>query len=355
MADIPSEVDTEERPDNRIGVRPPRTRAWQDGRLLAEGFPVAEISDYLARPDTFVWMDLCAPDAADLHVISDELDLDATALEDAISSHERTKLDRYRDYLFLNVYVADLIGAPPDAADGAAGAREIVRTHEVSAFITERALVTVRQDAGFDVDELIRRWDESDDLAGSGVSYLLHGLLDYVVDEQFDDIQLIDDEVDELSGMLFDDKSAMTELQRRSFQLRRNLVVLRRIVLPMREVLNTLLRRDLRFVTEQMQPYYQDVYDHTLRASEWTDSLREMVSNIFDARVALQGNRLNEVMKKVTSWAAIIAVPTAVTGFYGQNVPYPGSDQHWGFVVSSSIVIGCSVGLYIIFKTRDWL
>ena len=113
-------------------------------------------------------------------------------------------------------------------------------------------------------------------------------------------------------------------MQRRTFELRKSLVLLRRVVLPMREVLNSLLRRDLHVVDGEILPYFHDVYDHVLRATEWTESLRDLVTTILETHLTVRGNRLNVIMKQVTSWAAIIAVPTAVTGFYGQNVPYPG-------------------------------
>lgn len=337
-----SEVDPDAAPENRIGSSPPRTRMWQHGKLTAEGFPVAQISNQLERPGTVVWLDLCGPHGRALQVIAEELGLDQVAVEDAISQEERSKLDRYSDYLFLNVYWPRLVE----------GRLEL---HELSAFITERALVTVRQDDGFDIEQLIDRWDSGADLAVHGVSYLLYNLLDLVVDRHFDLVQILDDEGDALEDLLFDETSSMREVQQRSFRLRKNLVLLRRISLPMREIVNTLLRRDLHIVPPEMVPFYQDVYDHTLRAAEWADSLRDLIANLMDTRIALQGNRLNEVMKKVTSWAAIIAVPTAVTGFYGQNVPYPGYDRYWGFVVSTVIIIICSVGLYLVFKARDWL
>jgi magnesium transporter len=97
------------------------------------------------------------------------------------------------------------------------------------------------------------------------------------------------------------------------------------------------------------------VYDHVLRVTEWTESLRDLVSTILDTNLGIQGNRMNLVMKKVTSWAAIIAVPTAVTGFYGQNLPYPGVETLWGFWFSTALMIVLSVGLYLSFKARDWL
>jgi magnesium transporter len=325
--------------------RPPhRTRVWRNGKLEKEGFPAAEVSDYLEQDDTLVWLDLCAPDPDDLKVISEELGLDRHAVEDAVSEHERAKLDRYEGHLFLNVYSVEL-----DATTGQ------LTTVEVSAFITERALVTVRQSADFDLDELVQRWDDEQDLARYGVAFLLHGILDMVVDQHFEAVQLLDTELEKLEDLLFEERVTDHSVQRRAFALRKSMVLLRRVLLPMREVVNTLLRRDLHVVPTEMGPYFQDVYDHTLRAAEWADSLRDGVSNAMDTRLALQSNRLNEVMKKVTSWAAIIAVPTAVTGFYGMNVPYPGFSQHWGFFASAGIVILSSLGLYAIFKKRGWL
>ena len=127
-------------------------------------------------------------------------------------------------------------------------------------------------------------------------------------------------------------------------------MLLRRVVLPMREVVNSLMRRDLDVVDETMAPYYQDVYDHVLRATEWTESLRDLVTTIRETYLTIQGNRMNLVMKKVTSWAAIIAVPTAITGFYGQNIPFPGFGRHWGFWVSSGLIVGISLALYRAFR-----
>jgi magnesium transporter len=344
MGSHPSETDVDEHPENRIGSAPPRTRAWRDGKVEAEGFPVAEVSDHLAHPDVVVWLDLCGVGHEDLRVISDELGLDPVAVEDAVSRHERAKLDRYDGYAFLNVYI-------PVVQDG-----ELTK-HELSAFVSERALVTVRQDEGFDVDALIRRWDASPD-TGAGEpnsAFLLYGMLDMVVDLQLEAVQALEDEADAVEALVFDDAFPVKEIQRRSYRLRRNLATLRRVGLPMQDVLSTLLRHDLRIVPEPLLPYFHDVYDHTLHVAEWTDSLRDLVADLLDTRLALQSNRMNEVMKKVTSWAAIIAVPTAVTGFYGQNVPYPGFSQHSGFVVSTIVIVVISVGLYVIFKRRDWL
>lgn len=320
-----------------------RTRSYRDGRLHSEGFSIAEVSDHLADPATTVWFDLLAPTADELAVVREELGLHELAVEDVLQPGQRPKLDHYAEHLFLVAYAVRLDGGG------------VLGSHEVGVFITRNAIVTVRADADFDIDQVVRRWDAMPGLGGSGVAFLLHGLLDYVVDTYFDVLERLDDEVDALEDQLFDEITSDASLQRRSFQFRKNLVHLRRVTLPMREVVNAIMRRDLKIIDDRMTPYYQDVYDHVLRAGEWTDSLRELLANILETRLTLRGNRLNVIMKKVTSWAAIIAVPTAVTGFYGQNLPFPGSGRAWGFWVSTAIIVATSGTLYVIFKRKDWL
>ena len=301
---------------------------YRAGRLEKEDFPVEDLSDYLAQPDTTLWVDLCAPDRTDLAVVASELDLHALAVEDALDARQRPKLDRYETHEFLNMYEVRL--------DRDSGRLQI---SEISAFITARTLVTVRKDTSFDMDAVVARWDSSVDLAVNGVGFLLWGLIDHVVDGHFDAVQTMDEEIEGLEDLLFDDRPHDQDLQRRSFALRASLVTLRRVVLPMREVVNSLLRRDLDIATPAMAPYYQDVYDHVLRATEWTDSLRDLVTTIVETNLTLQGNRLNVITKKVTSWAAIIAVPTAITGFYGQNLPYPGFARTSGLIVAVAIML----------------
>ncbi len=320
------------------------TRLYRNGALVDEGFPIAKVSDYLADPDSVVWFDLCEPTAAELGSVSEELGLHPLAVEDALHEHQRAKLDRYDTHLFVTAYAV--------ALNEATGALD---TFEVDTFITPQALVTVRRKGGFDIAAVLQRWDGSRELTDNGVSFLLHGLLDYVVDTHFEAVQSLDDQIEALEDQLFDDRPRDKEMQRRTYELRKSLVTLRRVVLPMREVLNSLMRRDLKVVPAQMQPYYQDVYDHVLRATEWTESLRDLITTILETHLTVQGNRLNVIMKQVTSWAAIIAVPTAVTGFYGQNVPYPGFGHTSGFWISTSIMIALSAGLYVVFRRKDWL
>ena len=137
--------------------------------------------------------------------------------------------------------------------------------------------------------------------------------------------------------------------------MRQALVRFHRLVIPMREAVSGLMRHEHSIVPEELYPYYQDVYDHVLRVTEATDSLRDLVSTIVETNLSLRDYRQNQVMKKVTSWAAIIAVPTLVTGFYGMNVPYPGFARHSGFVVSAVLMLALSLTLYIMFRRKEWL
>jgi magnesium transporter len=321
-----------------------RTRLYRDGRLEAEDFPLDDISEHLKDPGTVVWLDLTDPDRADYDRVQEEFGLHQLAIEDASSPRERPKLSHYAKHVFFNAYAIDF--------DAAAGDLDV---HEVSAFATERALITAHA-ADFDIDAVVERWDATAEMAGHGVAYLAHGLLDVVVDGQFDAVQELDEALEALEDRLFDESpQAIRQVQQRSFRLRKSLGRMRKVVLPMRELVNGLTRAREHLVDDEMLPYYHDLYDHVLRVTEFTESLRDFTATILESNLAVQGNRQNSIMKKVTSWAAIIAVPTAVTGYYGQNLPFPGYEKHYGFLTSAVLIVLLSVGLYVTFKRKDWL
>ena len=320
-----------------------RTRLYRNGQLEREDVLLSELDDLVSQDGVTIWVDYTSPTADDLTGIEMSFGLHRLAVEDAVHEHQRPKLDRYPTHLFLAAYHAEL----------GAGSNEL-KVSEIKAFITKRALVTVH---GADIDpgQLTAHWDAEPDLAVHGTAFLLWGLLDLIVDGHFETVQELDARIDSLEEVLFDDHAADHDLQRRSFELRKALVRLRRAVLPMREVLNTLLRRDLEVLDPAMQPFLQDVYDHVLRVSEWTESLRDLVTTILETHISIQGNKMNLVMKKVTSWAAIIAVPTAVTGFFGQNVPFLGFQSPLGLVLSLILIVVASAGLYLSFKRKQWI
>lgn len=330
-----------------------RGRVWRAGEPQPD-FAFDAVSDYLAEPDTLIWVDMYDPDHSALTKLAAELGLNVWAVEDAVAPSERVKATVYPTYTFFTVYAVDM--ATPDPDDDPAS---LLIRHRISAFVLDRALVTVRLAPEFDIEEVSRRWDELD-TPRYGVAALVHGLLDVVVDGHFDAVQVLDDCIEGLEDELFATPSRANDqlrtFQRRSFQFRKDLVHLRRVVLPMREVVSAIQhRRHENHHSPELDPLYIDLYDHVLRVSEWTESLRDMVTTVFETNLSLQDARLNNVMKKLTGWAAIVAVPTAITGFYGQNVPYPGYGLHWGFVASAASIAVICVVLYLMFKRRDWL
>ncbi|MEW5812432.1 MAG: magnesium transporter CorA family protein [Actinomycetota bacterium] len=327
-----------------------RGRIWRHGEPQ-DDFDFSAISDCLSGDDTLVWCDIYDPDHAILKDLAAELHLNTWAVEDALAESERTKAVVYRTHTFFTVYAVSLT----EATTQADSTPSLLEVHRISGFVLPRGLITVRLSPHVDIDEVSRRFDE---LGGQeyGVGSLVHGLLDVVVDGHFAAVQALDDAIEGLEDDLFADEMPHKGLQRKTFQLRKDLVALRRVVLPMREVVSAIQHRRLDAKTApELDAVYADLYDHVLRASEWTESLRDMVTTVFETNLSLQDARLNVVMKKLTGWAAIIAVPTAITGYYGQNVEYPGIQTVAGFVTSTALIVVMVVILYVAFKRRDWL
>jgi magnesium transporter len=323
-----------------------RTRVYRAGELVEENFDPARISDYLEEDDTVVWLDLCEPERADLGLVAEEFRLSPLAVDDALSGRQRPKVDHYDDHLFLSLYGIRLTE------------EDELRSSEMAVFVSSRFLITIRKDGRFDMDRVVKAWEGSSQLAQNGISFLLWGLLDVLVDGHFEVVETLDDRLDRLEEELFRDDLTDAErrkIQIRSFALRKALVFFRRMTMPMREVVNILIRREQGVVNEAMTPYYQDVYDHVLRVAEWTDGLRDLVGSIVETNLTIQGNQLNEIMKKLTSYAALVAVPTAVTGFFGQNVHFPGFGGYDAFGASLALMVVLVGGLYWFLRQRRWL
>ena len=321
-----------------------KSRIYRKGKVTEVDFPLEQLGKVAKDRNAVYWLDIVEPTPDELHHLSETLDLHELAVEDAFKGMQRPKIDHYDSHLFINLYHAKYNEK----------AKEL-NTVEMSVFVTKRGLITIRSTGEFDMTAVTKRWDESAELSDGGVDYLLWGLLDVVVDSYFDVIQELDMELEELESMMFEVQRNNRMIQQRSYSLRKALVLLRRVAIPMREVLNPLVRRETKFLGEHMAPYFQDVYDHIMRVGDWTDSLRDLVTTLLETNLTIQGNQMNLIMKKVTSWAAIIAVPTAITGFYGQNLPYPGFDTQGGFITSTALIVVISGILYWVFKRRDWL
>ena len=321
-----------------------RSRLYKGSTLVESDFELSRLPELKAEADSYFWIDLVNPAERDLRFIADELQFNELAVEDAFRGRQRPKLEHYDTHFFINAYSAKFD-------------HETLKliSDEIAIFVTPNALVTVRDDEGFDIEVLKKRWDDSASLAEGKVAYLLWGLLDLIVDGYFEVVEKLDSELEDLEDLMFAETRIDRVIQRKSYDLRKALVLLRRIAVPMREVLNPIVKRDVQVIGPSMYAYFQDIYDHVMRVADWTDSLRDLVTTLLETNLTIQGNQMNLIMKKVTSWAAIIAVPTAITGWFGQNIPYLGFGNEYGLWMSIGSIIVVSAVLYFEFRRRDWL
>jgi magnesium transporter len=321
------------------------SRVFNNTGSIANDVAIEDVSRLATATSKWFWLDLVAPTREELSSLGQQLGLNSLALDDAFSGRQRAKIEHYDKHIFINAYA---VFFDPEK-------RELL-SDEIAIFVTRNGLITVRDDTNFDMGRVVTRWAESPELASSGVSQLLWGLLDLIVDGYFEAVEKLDIEMENLEEAIFsEESSANVAVQRQSYDLRKSLVLLRRLTVPMREVVNPLIRHDMKLIDARMIPYFLDVYDHVIRVADWTESLRDLVTTLLETNLTMQGNRMNLIMKKVTSWAAIIAVPTAVTGFFGQNIPYPGYMEPWGFWTSVVVTVFASIALYGLFKWRNWL
>lgn len=315
---------------------------WQQGAVVERDVPLDLLAESVTDGERIAWIGLDRSDSAAIERLADELGLDAFAVEDALSHQHRPKVDRYAGHIFLTVYPARY-----DAGTG------VVHMDEVAVFVTPKVLVTVTNGASPLVGTR-RRWEDKPEVAAHGVGGLLHGLLDTVVESHFDVLGALDDEIEGIEDGLFEEKPAPGR-PRRTYRVRRALVALRRLAVPMREVVLVFAREDTSVTAPDLRPHFQDLYDDVLRVADWTEGLRDLVTTIFETNLSLQDHLLNTVMKRLTGWAAIIAVPTAVTGFYGMNVPYPGFGRHAGFLAAVVVIAVAAGGLFAVFRSKDWI
>jgi magnesium transporter len=324
-----------------------QTRLYEDGTVIAEGFPAEEVPARLkAHPNALLWLDLDDPDTAELEAVTAPFHLHPLAIEDAVQDREAPKLQRYPGHLFLNMYAVEV------AADGD---KLSLGKHEISAFVTERALITVRK-SPVDTAPFVQRWEADAALtAAGGVFFLLYGLLAVVVESQFAAVLRLDALVDAVEDTLLEEGGAPRPVRMRGVALRKLVATARRPIAPMPDVVSQAMRLDGHTIDERVQPYYRDVQDHAGHTVDEIEHLRDRIEAVLQADLAEQGNVLNDITRKLAAWAAVIAVPTALTGFFGQNLPYPGYETTWGFVVSTVVIAAAALGLYVYLRRRGWL
>lgn len=375
--------------------------------------PVAELADLMADPSTLVWLDLVAPSARELTELGAHVGLHPLEVEDALAPLERPKASLHTDHATFVTYAltprpdlrqaisaesaTPISAEPPDEGEGAGERRadhhidhpddaepsaydavlegdtdadfgDSLFSHtRITGFVFSHALITVRSDDVFALAPVRERWTELGEAGTLGPYGLVHGLLDVVVDQYFEAVQFLDDRIEDLEDDLFEPAGRLRGFQRRAYALRKELVALRRVVLPMRDVLSALNRRRSAAradhteaqprseAAQRLEALYADLLDHVLRVAEWTESLRDMVGTVFETHLSLQDQRLNEVMKKLAGWAAIISVPTLITGWFGMNVPYPGHDSPVGLATAVALALVPVLVLGVMLRRLRWI
>jgi magnesium transporter len=304
----------------------------------------------LAREkDGFVWLGLYEPTEAELAVYADEYGLHPLAVEDAVYAHQRPKLERYDDALFMVLKTARYVEHEQLTATS-----EVVDTGEVMVFLGPRYVITVRHGDHGELHSLRRRLEEERDLLCLGPSAVLYAVADLVVDNFVDVAAAVDEDVDELEASVFSPQR--TDDIGRLYQLKRELLQLRRAIAPLELPLQRLTESQVDVVPETMRSYFRDVLDHAIRVRDQVGGMDELLSSIMQASVARTGLSDNEDTRKISAWAAIVAVPTLITGVYGMNFAnMPELNWRYGyFAVLGFIVVVCLL-LYRGFKHNGWL
>ena len=317
-------------------------RLYREGVLKEEAFDPAQVSEVVRESGARIWLDVEDPSEEELTLIAEEFSLHPLTIEDARNREQRPKVDVYEGYFFLVLR--------PLWQDE----QDEIHASEVHAIAGHRFLVTIRYAPVFDITEVLRRWDRQPELTGEGGGFLLYALLDEVVDGYFDVVERHEDLADEIEDRVFADEPD-PQIQEDVFRLKRRVVQFRRLVIPLREVLD-LVQEQPGFVTERLRPYYRDVADHLIRVLEFLDNLRDLLTSALEALISQVSNRLNVVMKQLTSWAAVILVPTLIAGIYGMNFVHM-PELHWkyGYAYALAVMAVSMFLLYRVFKKRDWL
>jgi magnesium transporter len=292
----------------------------------------AEISEIIGTKK-LVWVDVVDATDADLGCIAEEFNLHPLAMEDARKHGQRPKLEQYPTHAFVVAYTDTLA--------------------EVDLFIGRDWLVSVRQHEDHRTEARFDRTRPTE----PNVGFLLYTILDELVDGYFACAEAFEDRIEAFEERILDEEAGNDRaIQGELLVLRRELVEFRRKVVPLRDVLQSLLRGDIGWVDERARVHLQDVYDHVLRAVDQLDSERELIGNAVDAHLAITSNRMNQVMKRMTSWGAILLGSALVASIYGMNFLHmPELEWRWGYYWALGLMLAVTIVGYTYFKRKDWL
>ena len=311
-----------------------------DGKSCAE-IGLDDAVRAVKEPGKPVWVDIVAKDdAAAKNLLEEKMGFHELAVEDALSDKERPALQEFDSTVFLVV---------PAAVKDGDGERYV----EIGFFLMPHALVTVSREPAPILDALFERWKKRPGHLADAPANLLHAIIDDIVDGYFDLIDGIDDEVENLGDTLFEGQEGRLE---EIVRLKRRLMKLRRIIAPVRDVMNSLLRRDLDAIPDESRRYFQDIMDHVLRIAETVDNLRDALASMVDIHLSNVSNNLNQVLKKMTVLATVLSTMTLVAGVYGMNFEHM-PELHWryGYPLSLLLMAAFAGGILLVFKRIKWI
>jgi magnesium transporter len=309
---------------------------------IKEETSLEALSTLRQDPTNVIWLDVHDPSEADLDFLRRELHFHPLAVEDIVRGHQRPKCDAYDDYYFVTLYTADHNATA-------------FHPHDLYLVWGSNYVVTLHRDVLPAIAETQKRWRAADEHGRFGVPFLVYTLFDTVVDEYFPLVDWVSERVDEIDERILNDTSTRT--LHALFALRKQLLRIRRVLAPTRDVLNQILRDELPLIPERLHPYFQDVYDHTLRVTDGLDVYRELLASALDLYVSTVSNRLNQTMKRMTALTLVVMVPTLVAGIYGMNFDrfVPAHDWEPGFLVLCGLMGIMIVGGIAIAHRIDWL
>ena len=314
---------------------------YQNGQRVR---PVT-IDERIHCPDDksqFVWIGLVDPTLDELRTLQESYRLHPLAIEDAAKGEQLPKLDVFGDQLFVVARTAWL-------EDGS------IRYGETAIFAGHSHIISVRRTSSRGHAALRTQLESSPALLSHGVDYVLHAILDFIVDGYLPLGEALEDEVLAMEQRVVDNFLARNEVSR-IFEIRRQLIRFQRVLAPTAEVISKLIRLDLPGIDPEARPYFSDVLDHARRVQGMVDGLREALGSVFEFSSLLEQQRTGVITRQLASWAAILAVPTAIAGIYGMNFEYmPELASPWGYPAVILVIAAVCGGLYIRFKRTRWL
>jgi len=316
---------------------------YQNGRKLAD-IPIDDISEYVSRPECFVWVAVVEPSAEELEHMATEFGLHPLAVDDARMGHRRPKIEEHEDSLFAVLQTVDY------DSDGAN-----ILVGEVAIFAGKNYLLSVRSKTEKGFAEIRARTEREPDMLRHGSGYALYALIDAVVDRYFPVLDGLESELEEIENEIFAHNAARSNIEA-LYELKQKLMTLKHAVDPLRAGTGKLYGGRVPPLCAGLQEYFADLYDHLHRIHDSIDGIQEMIATAIQVNLGMIGVNENENVKKLASWAAIIGVPTAIAGVYGMNFKYmPELDWAWGYPFALGLMVGVDVVLYFWFRRIGWL